>query len=357
MDNKEIGLILRKAREKAGFSRELIADMMGKSPAAIGHWETGHTGVDANTLFVLCRIYGIDMNEAFGFANTVPTSSPFSPDASKIAAAYDRADEKSRKMAWLALEDFMETPVPAMATPRVERTAEESRPITDTERIMDAHWRENLSRWMKEHPNASVVSGDVPEWVEFNLIRAVYEEGLPGWSKEELRKRAERMFQRPWTGKAEILFPSELALLRIDSEAAERRKKSGKDYWRFNESKTINLSCFRCPMVILCNQRREKAPFAELKRKAPSIYAANPDMPHIFNAEECPVYSLLKFNHAEISEWEIPKFSADENGKLRLPAGNSDPFVIFSMMNPVFQAELEKALKPVGNDADDSEKE
>ena len=352
MDNKEIGLILRKAREKAGFSRELIADMMGKSPATIGHWETGHTGVDANTLFALCRIYGIDMNEAFGFANTVPTSSPCSSDASKIAAAYDRADEKNRKIAWLALEDFMETPVPAMATPHVKRTADESAD-TDTAHMMDPHWRENLSRWMKEHPNASVVSGGVPEWVEFNLIRAVYEEDLPGWSKEELRERAERMFRRPWTGKAEILFPSELALFRIDSEAAERRRKSGKDYSRFNESKTINLSCFRCPMVILCNQRREKAPFAELKRKAPSIYAADPDMAHIFNAEECPVYSLLKFSHPEISEWEIPKFSVDENGNFRLPAGNSALFAIFSMINPVFQAELDQALKPVGNDADD----
>lgn len=68
MENKEIGAILKRARENSGFDRETIADMVGKSVKTVGHWETGYTAVDANTLFVLCRIYGIDMNEAFGFA-------------------------------------------------------------------------------------------------------------------------------------------------------------------------------------------------------------------------------------------------------------------------------------------------
>lgn len=138
MDNKEIGSILRGAREKAGFSRDFVADLMGKSPAAIGHWETGHTGVDANTLFTLCRIYGIDMNEAFGFADKSPRSAPpTSPEAAALAAAYDRADEKSRKMARLALEDFMQ---PQIAAPKNvhdwtpdEMRAELERQIADEE--------------------------------------------------------------------------------------------------------------------------------------------------------------------------------------------------------------------------------
>ena len=334
----------------SGINKSRLSQLSGVPYTTIdGFYKKGYENAKISTIRKIAHTLDTSLDYLI---EETPKEVALSPEASAIGAAYDRADEKSRKMARLALEDFMETPAPAMATPHVERTADESAD-TDTAHMMDPHWRENLSRWMKEHPNASVVSGDVPKWVEFNLIRAVYEEDLPGWSKKELRERAERMFQRPWTGKAEILFPSELALLRIDSEAAERRKKSGKDYWRFNESKTINLSCFRCPMVILCNQRREKAPFAELKRKAPSIYAADPDMAHIFNAEECPVYSLLKFSHPEISEWEIPKFSVDENGNFRLPAGNSAPFAIFSMINPVFQAELDQALKPVGNDADD----
>ena len=68
MDNKEIGAILKRARENTGLERETIADMIGKSVKTVGHWETGYSAVDANTLFALCRIYGIDMNEAFGFS-------------------------------------------------------------------------------------------------------------------------------------------------------------------------------------------------------------------------------------------------------------------------------------------------
>ena len=335
----------------SGINKSKLSQLSGVPYTTIdGFYKKGYENAKISTIRKIAHTLNTSLDYLI---EETPNQKTLSPEASEIAAAYDRADEKSRKMARLALEDFMETSVPVMVVRRTERTAADNNPDAETWHIRDTNWRETLSRWMIKHPNASVVSGGVPEWVEFNLIRAVYEEGLPGWSKEELRERAERMFRRPWTGKAEILFPSELALFRIDSEAAERRRKSGKDYSRFNESKTINLSCFRCPMVILCNQRREKAPFTELKRRAPSIYAADPDMAHIFNDEECPVYSLLKFSHPEISEWEIPKFSVDENGNFRLPAGNSAPFAIFSMINPVFQAELDQALKPVGNDADD----
>lgn len=82
MENKEIGAILKRAREDSGFDRETVADMVGKSPKTIGHWETGHVSVDANTLFALCRIYGIDMNTAFGFANT---TDPVAPEESLTA--------------------------------------------------------------------------------------------------------------------------------------------------------------------------------------------------------------------------------------------------------------------------------
>ena len=67
MDNKEIGAILKQARERAGIPREMIADMVGRSVKTVGHWETGYTAIDATTLFALCKIYDIDMDNAFGF--------------------------------------------------------------------------------------------------------------------------------------------------------------------------------------------------------------------------------------------------------------------------------------------------
>lgn len=351
MENKEIGLILRKAREKAGFSRELIADMMGKSPAAIGHWETGHTGVDANTLFALCRIYGIDMNEAFGFANIVPTSSPFSSEASEIAAAYDRADEKSRKMARLALEDFMETPVPAMAKRRTERAASDDSPGMDTWHIRDTYWRETLSQWLKEHPDASISSGDVPEWVEFNLLRAVNMEGLPGWSKEELRERAERLFEHPWTGQANILFPSEM-----NAEAERRRRgKSAEGFAESSVSKTQHPYCAQCPLVGRCSQRFSEKPFLGLRFRLQFVNEdGKKEPPVLLSDEECPLYYLLKRTAPKSASGE--QIVLDKNGKPLLPAGNIDLLTILGMINPAFQSELAKALNTSGDNGDDSEK-
>lgn len=97
MENKEIGAILKRAREDSGFDRETVADMLGKSVKTVGHWETGYTAVDANTLFALCRIYGIDMNEAFGFAkkgsttkSTVAPPDPLTADMEKLLQSLTR---------------------------------------------------------------------------------------------------------------------------------------------------------------------------------------------------------------------------------------------------------------------------
>lgn len=70
MTKQEIGAILMGLREKAGKSREEVAELLGKSVKTIGHWETGYAQPDANTLFLLCTIYGADLNEAFGFDDT-----------------------------------------------------------------------------------------------------------------------------------------------------------------------------------------------------------------------------------------------------------------------------------------------
>lgn len=78
---QEIGSILMNLREKAGKSREEVADLLGKSVKTVGHWETGYAQPDANTLFLLCTIYDADLNESFGFSSEQRKS----PSADKSA--------------------------------------------------------------------------------------------------------------------------------------------------------------------------------------------------------------------------------------------------------------------------------
>ena len=67
MTKEEIGRILKEMRTAAGMTQKEVANSLGKSQQIVGHWETGYSQPDANMLFVICDLYGADINEAFGF--------------------------------------------------------------------------------------------------------------------------------------------------------------------------------------------------------------------------------------------------------------------------------------------------
>lgn len=67
MTKEEIGLILKKLRTSCGMTQKEVADRLGRNQPIVGHWETGYAQPDANTLFLLCDIYGTTVDEAFGF--------------------------------------------------------------------------------------------------------------------------------------------------------------------------------------------------------------------------------------------------------------------------------------------------
>lgn len=97
MTKQEIGSILMRLRERAGKSREEVADLLGKSVKTVGHWETGYAQPDANTLFLLCTIYGADLNESFGFPANSKKAPPISDEAMKLAKDYDDLDHWGQK--------------------------------------------------------------------------------------------------------------------------------------------------------------------------------------------------------------------------------------------------------------------
>lgn len=67
MTKEEIGKILKNLRISCGMTQKEVAERLGRKQQIIGHWETGYSQPDANTLFVLCDIYGTSVDEAFGF--------------------------------------------------------------------------------------------------------------------------------------------------------------------------------------------------------------------------------------------------------------------------------------------------
>lgn len=66
MTKEEIGEILKKLRLNSGMTQKEVAKIIGRTQQVIGHWETGYSQPDANTLFLLCDIYGTTIDKAFG---------------------------------------------------------------------------------------------------------------------------------------------------------------------------------------------------------------------------------------------------------------------------------------------------
>ncbi len=75
MTKEEIGQILKKLRISCEMTQKEVAEKLGRKQQIIGHWETGYAQPDANTLFMLCDIYGVTVDDAFGFKKNNDISS------------------------------------------------------------------------------------------------------------------------------------------------------------------------------------------------------------------------------------------------------------------------------------------
>lgn len=67
MTRTEIAEVLKKERKKAGLTQKQAATAIGRKQQTLASWETARAQPDANTLFELCSVYGVSVDEAFGF--------------------------------------------------------------------------------------------------------------------------------------------------------------------------------------------------------------------------------------------------------------------------------------------------
>ena len=101
MTKQEIGEVLKGARLAAGFTQAQVATLLNRKPQVVGHWETGYAQPDANTLFELCDIYGISIDEAFGKKGNQET---LSPEALEFARRFDKLDAHGKRVVCAVLD-------------------------------------------------------------------------------------------------------------------------------------------------------------------------------------------------------------------------------------------------------------
>jgi len=104
MTKQEIGQILKAAREAKGLTQKQVAEQIGRGQQVVGHWETGYAQPDANTLFVLCDIYEISIDEAFAKKASKPTRQKYTEKAIEVAARFDTLTPVGQELVCTALD-------------------------------------------------------------------------------------------------------------------------------------------------------------------------------------------------------------------------------------------------------------
>ena len=65
MSKEKISKILKTIRQNAGLTQAQLATMVGKKQQTIASWEIGQSQPDADTLFLICDICDVSIDEVF----------------------------------------------------------------------------------------------------------------------------------------------------------------------------------------------------------------------------------------------------------------------------------------------------
>ena len=104
MTKQEIGQILKEAREARGMTQKQVAEVLGRRQQIVGHWETGYAQPDANTLFELCDIYDISIDEAFGKKKELAEADGSEGERSQFSEMFDALDDHGKRVVKAVLD-------------------------------------------------------------------------------------------------------------------------------------------------------------------------------------------------------------------------------------------------------------
>ncbi|WP_180950956.1 helix-turn-helix transcriptional regulator [Marasmitruncus massiliensis] len=108
MTKDEIAKILKEIRIKAGYTQKQAAEKVGRKQQTLASWETGQSQPDADTLFALCDIYGVSVDEAFGFKK-IPSVHSLSAHEEKVILAY-----RNHPAVQYAIDKLLEIETPSL---------------------------------------------------------------------------------------------------------------------------------------------------------------------------------------------------------------------------------------------------
>lgn len=109
---------LVEVREKNGYTRKRLAEELGRPYATITKYESGEREPGHTYVIEIAKKFGVTTDYLLGISqleeppSAKKTSSDFSDEALKVAAAYDKASRKERSTVQFILSDYMQPSAP-----------------------------------------------------------------------------------------------------------------------------------------------------------------------------------------------------------------------------------------------------
>ena len=153
MTKEEIEAKLKAKRISYGMTQQEVADKIGRKQPIVGHWETGYSQPDENTLFILCDLYGTTVDDVFGFKKEHPS---LSKRDKEVLKKYNNLDSFGKETIDIALDRETER----VTSLKKQKERIEELETTTASTIIDIQPRlENNTRFIEYHHSASAGTG------------------------------------------------------------------------------------------------------------------------------------------------------------------------------------------------------
>jgi transcriptional regulator with XRE-family HTH domain len=114
---EEIAKVLKESRQKTGLSAKEVIEKLSLhdikvSPKTLYGWENGHSQPGADTLLLLCDIYGVDdIMRAFGYGKTeIRLTETKTPEKVKLLNKVKQLNENNCKVVSAYIDGLLTKP-------------------------------------------------------------------------------------------------------------------------------------------------------------------------------------------------------------------------------------------------------
>lgn len=168
MTKEDIAKVLKRLRTSAGLTQKEAAERLGKKQQTIASWESGQSQPDANTLFIICSLYGTSVDEAFGFKKDGTTIGKKDID---LIEKYHSLDDSGRQHVDTVLQWEYDRITRLLAYAeklanyqRANEPAANSSKVIDTPEHLIADAAHDIGATPEQEANADRIMMDDDEW-------------------------------------------------------------------------------------------------------------------------------------------------------------------------------------------------